>query len=118
MGKRLSRLDIDPVNVWIYLEMNHIQNLAKKIGIQIKIQISKIGKIEKKSKAEKNREESLPDQSPLAQPISQSTRSPGSVPFCSVTDGRDPHGGEDHLLPLHLQGFDTPPATSRTTPSS
>jgi hypothetical protein len=47
-----------------------IQNPAKQIGIQIRIQISKIRKIERKSKTEKNREESLPDRSPPAQPIS------------------------------------------------
>jgi hypothetical protein len=51
-----------------FIKRFQIQNPAKQIGIQIEIQISKTGKIEKKSKTEKNRERSLPGRSPSTQP--------------------------------------------------
>jgi hypothetical protein len=54
-----------------FIKRFQIQNPAKQIGIQIRIQISKTGKIEKKSKTEKS-EESSPGQSLSSRP----TRSP------------------------------------------
>jgi hypothetical protein len=94
-----------------------IQNPAKQIGIQIKILKQKTEEKERELKLEKIEGRAHLAESHLRGPLSQPVKSLPGIPFRYPTDRRDPHSGEDHLLPLHLREVDTPPATSMSTPS-
>jgi hypothetical protein len=72
---------------------------------------------QKKKKKQKNRGITHLAKVHLRGPLSQPTKSLAWIPFLYPTDRRDPRGGGDHLLPLHLREVDTL-ATSSTSPSA